>query len=193
MRFLDPVANGNTAGVGDLIIGSKTTMIDRGDFRLTSIFKTHVPVGLDRRGLGRGHLALEPGLLGNWRVGCNTWIHGELDFFFPLGAQADAAGEVLTFGLGLTNVLIARPWHHGPDSDWALIGSLEFVGKSLLDGERTELSGLTTPVDETIINIHPGLRLALSEEFDLGVSVAAPITNSSLYDSQWRFEMRWRY
>lgn len=193
LRFLDPVSNGNTAGIGDLIIGSKTTLLDRGDFRLTSVIRSYIPTGLARRGLGHGHLALEPGILGNWRVGCNTWLHGELDFYMPLGADPDAAGEVLTFGVGMTNVLIARPWHNGPDANWALIGSLELVGKSLLDGLQTNTNGTLSPVDQTIINIHPGLRLALGEKFDVGASVAAPVTTSSLYDSQWRLELRWRY
>ncbi len=189
-RMLDPEVNSNTTGLGDINMGAKTILAEGNGFLLSTIFRSYFNSGLDRRGLGRGHFVLEPGILGNYQLGCDTWLHGEMKFLMPLGANADAAGEVLTFGAGFTHVLMAQPYHSGAGWNLGAIASLEFQGISLLDGRGTLPTGLTRATDETILYLHPGIRFMLGEQFDIGFSAAVPISDATLYERQFRTELR---
>ncbi len=192
-RMLDPDVNSNTAGLGDINMGAKTVLLDNDDYVVSTVFRNYFNSGLDRRGLGRGHFVLEPGILGNYRVGCHTWLRGEMKFLIPLGADADAAGEAITFGAGLTHVLAAAPYHS--DDEWGLgaIASLEFQGISLLDGRGTLANGTTRTTDETLLYLYPGIRFLLGEKFDFGFAAAIPLNGPVLYDRMFRTEFRWSF
>ncbi|MFK7817890.1 MAG: hypothetical protein AB8G99_04185 [Planctomycetaceae bacterium] len=189
-RMLDPVVNSNTTGLGDINMGAKTILLEDDGYTVSTVFRSYFNSGLDRRGLGRGHFVLEPGVLANYKLGCDTWLHGEVKFLMPLGANKDTAGEALTFGAGFNHVLFAEPYHSGGAWNLGVIASLEFQAISLLDGRGTLPSGATRPTDETNLYLFPGIRFMLGEKYDLGFSAAIPISEVQLYDRLFRTELR---
>jgi hypothetical protein len=196
IRILDPSVNDNTAGLSDIIVGTKTVLWDRDECQLTMYFKTFIPSGLPRRGLGTGHTSLEPGVLGRYQLDENTWLHGQVGLWFPIGGDPDFSGEVLHYGVGLSHLL----WEGNSDSKScykAVISTLEFVGWSVLDGMETnpgsteDVPDISAPDAIGIFNIQPGVRFLWGQNKDVGVSAAFAVTNEHWYDQLVRFEFRW--
>ena len=131
--------------------------------------------------------------MGRWQLCEQTWLHGELKFWFPLGGDGDFAGEVLRYGLGLTHLLCE--WN--VDSVYryrAVTASLEVVGWSVLDGMETSPNGSASSPDPiTILNIQPGVRMLCGKHMDFGFSAAFAATTDHWYDELVRFEFRWFY
>jgi hypothetical protein len=116
VRFINPVANANTAGLSDLRIGLKYALIADACHWLTFQVRAFADTGDGDRGLGTAHPSIEPGLLFQ-HTGCGYSFFGEfrcwvpMDFnteIFPLaaelggpgGTKTNYAGPVLRFGLG---------------------------------------------------------------------------------------------
>jgi hypothetical protein len=190
IRVLEPSINGNTAGLGDIIVGLKTVMLEDDDYQITMIMKTFIPSGLDRRGLGTGHTSLEPGVLGRWQLDEQTWLHGEFKFWFPIAGDPDHSGEVLRYGLGVSHVLCE--WNTSSVSCYkGLIGTLELYGWSVVDGRETLPDGTVESVDAVgILNIQPGLRFLWGKNKDLGISSSISLTSDHWYDQLVRVEFR---
>jgi hypothetical protein len=60
IRILDPERNPNTAGLSDLNLTTKTVLLDGNDWQLTQIFRTYFNTGAPGKGLGTGHISIEP-------------------------------------------------------------------------------------------------------------------------------------
>ncbi len=187
-RFVVPEINDNSAGLSDIVAGVKSLMVDEEAVQISTIFGTSLPTGVGRRGLGRGHLTLQPGVLGTYRLGCNTYLHGQIQGLIPLAADGQYSGPALTWGVGASQVLFARPWHSGEWDDFAVLGSLELVSTSLLDGMETVPGIGARPVDFTAVTIHPGLRFMFGERIELGVSGGLPLGKPQLYDNLLRLQ-----
>lgn len=63
LRFIDPEANANRTGLGDVRAGLKYALVNDADRWLTFQMRGYFPTGDGRQGLGTEHFSLEPGLL----------------------------------------------------------------------------------------------------------------------------------
>ncbi len=192
LTILDPDQNNNTAGLGDMSVATKTVFINGDYWQFSQITRTYFNTGLDRRGLGSGHVSMEPGLLVRYRVSDRTYWHNELKFWFPLGGDPVHSGEVFVWGTGVTTIMY--------ETDMiALIPSFELHGWSVLDGQQTEPNGVVLDIDpEGILNIAPGMRFVYDNGGDLGlleIGLASDvgITSNRFYSNLFRIDFRWSY
>lgn len=192
LRILDPEWNGNTAGFGDMQIGNKLVLIDGNDWQVTQIFRTWLPTGSSKKGLGTGWTRMEPGILARFRWTDRTYLHYELKYNFQIGGSPNFGGQVLRYGFGISHLL------HETDT-FAFIPTLEFVGFGVMDGQKTLPDGSIVPVDgENFMSILPGARMVLGPAGDLGlfeVGVAGGINtnNNGFYNTQLQFDLRFSY
>src|ERR1700726_1408255 len=73
------------SGIGDLIIGTKSLLLDCELLQFTFGFKTFIPVGNTNKGLGTGHVSLEPALIFALKLSSEAYVQGELAYRFPIG------------------------------------------------------------------------------------------------------------
>lgn len=190
LRFLNPELNDNTSGFGDLVIANKLVLFDGNDFQFTGMLRTQLPTGSKTRGLGTGHVALEPGLLGRYRVSPWSYLHGEVRYVIPLGGDPDHSGQVLRYGAGISYL-----WADSPT--YAVMPTLEFIGHSFLSGQKS-LPGSETTIaanGDNLYMLYPGIRFAKDTNGDLGIieygmSLGLPFQPKQFYDSVVRFDFR---
>ncbi|MEM8735674.1 MAG: hypothetical protein AAGG44_15675 [Planctomycetota bacterium] len=188
MRALNPERADNTVGFGDMVIGTKATVLDGRCTKIASVFRTHLKTGPAGRGLGTGHVALEPGLLVRRQLSPLTYFHGELKYWIPIAGSPDIAGDVLKVGAAMSTV-----WR---ESDRvALLPTLELSTYTFLSGAKTDSLGLTQRVNgEFAAELYPGMRCVMgSTEFglvELGCGTAAIFADEGWFDSRLRFEIR---
>ncbi len=191
-RSTDPQLNENHAGLGDLQLITKTVLLDGKQWMLTQYFGTYFATGHAAAGLGTGHFGLEPGLLFRNEFRENTWMHGELKFWFPLGADPQHGGQVLKFATGFSHV-----WMETDQTAW--IPSLELSSYSVLNGLATDALGAIRPIDQdTIFYLTPGLHYAVDKNgdfglFEIGSSIALAVSEERFTDSTWNFDVRWSW
>lgn len=190
IRVLDPEVNGNTAGMGDMSIASRLVLVDGRRWQLTQFFKTHLLTGATSKGLGTGHVSLEPGVLIRYKWSETTYVHSEIRYWFALPGHPVHAGQVLRTGVGISHLF------HETDS-FAVIPTLEFVTMSVLDGQKTPFGGVPVDVDgDSVAHIFPGLRFVADTGgdfglFELGIGGGFDIGSTGWYDSMLRLELRW--
>jgi hypothetical protein len=191
IRAVNPQLNDNHAGPGDIQLAVKTVLLDGDQWMLTQYFGTFFPTGNAPAGLGIGTIALEPGLLFRNKLREQTWMHGELKFWFPLGADPHN-GQVLKFATGLNTV-----WRETDRSAW--LPSLELSTFSILNGMATDAFGRLRAIDgDAIFYITPGIHYAVDQKGDLGLfeigsSVSLPTSPERFTDSTLTLEMRWSW
>ena len=192
LRSLDPVHNENTTGMGDMSVATKTVMLDGDSWQLTQIFRTYMPTGAFGKGLGTGHVSLEPGVLATYLWRPTTLIHQELKYWFPVGGDPVHSGQVLRYGLGYSHLV------HETDA-FAVIHTCEFVGHWFLDGGKAVSSVSAIDIDgEPALQIYPGMRFVADTGGDFGLvefgySGTFSVGGSSLFDSFLRFDLRFSY
>jgi hypothetical protein len=184
---LNPEINSNTSGIGDTNAGFKYAFLLQ-DTRVASFqFRTYIPTGEPTRGLGTGHVSLEPALLFNQQVGARGALFGELRDWIPIGGS-NRAGNVLRYGLGGAWKVIDTP-------NWWLAPAVEFVGWSVLSGEETifvapDIFDVRSARGDTIINGKVGLRLGLGARNQFSVSYGHALTSEAWYRDIFRLEYR---
>ena len=193
IRIMDPEFGGNTAGLGDMSIAAKTRLLDGSDWQISQYFKTYLNTGAFRKGLGTGHVSLEPGVLARYKWSDELYWHGELRYLFPLGGDPAWQGQVLRYGVGWSHLLYEN-------DSFAILDTMEFVGQTVLDGQEYDFA-VMGPVDTDgigLFNIYPGLRFVRDGNGDLGtcelgITGTVGMGNSSWFDSMMRIEIRWIY
>ncbi len=192
IRATNPELNRNHAGLGDMNLAVKTVLLDGEKWLFAQQFTTYFPTGSATMGLGRGKVALEPGLLVRNRWNDRTWMHGQLKFWFPLGADPQHGGQIINAAVGFNRVL----W----ETDTAgLIPSLEFSTYSVLNGLARDSSQALRAVDgDSMFYITPGMHYVVDRKGDfglleLGSGVSLATTNQRFTDSTWMFDVRWSW
>jgi hypothetical protein len=192
LDLLNPVNNPNEAGLGDLTVTTKTVLLNGNDWQITQILRVFTPTGDPLKGLGTGHVSLEPGLLFQYKWSPETYFHGELEYWFPIAGDPPFAGQVLEYGLGISHLLYEN-------DTFAAIPTLEFVGWTVFDGEQTSPLGVPQRVDTMgIFNIEPGIRFASDTGGDLGVidwgvHASFAVTPNRWYNSAFMLEVRFLF
>lgn len=189
MRSLDPTINPNTVGFGDMLVGGKLLVYESTCTKVSTIFLTHLNTGPERKGLGRGHVALEPGVLAMRKWTDRTYLFGEWKYHVPLGATPGFAGDIFKTGWGIATI-----WH---DTDcYAMIPTFEIQTHSFLFGGRTLPDGTEVRVDgTTAIDLYPGIRWTFNKSavgaYELGLSGGMSIADRDWFDSRMILELRW--
>jgi hypothetical protein len=190
--LVDPINNPNTAGLGDMSITTKTVLLNGTDWQITQYFRTYMPTGDAMKGLGDGHVSLEPGFLFQYRWSPETYYHGELKYWFPIGGDPAFGGQVLRYGFGISHLLYEN-------DTFAAIPTLEFVGWTVFDGMQTSPQGIPQMIDTMgIFNIEPGIRFASDTGGDLGVidwgvHASFAVTPNRWYNSALMLEIRFLF
>lgn len=191
LRSLDPEINSNTTGFGDMTVGNKAVIVDGRYWQITQVFRTYVNTGSVKKGLGTGHVSLEPGVLARYKWTDDTYLHGQLKFWFPVGADPEFGGQIFTSGIGLT--------HLGHETDtFAVIHSGELVFYNFVGGRKTVFPGVSRSVDGEVAGTALyGPRFVLGPAGDLGlfeVGVNGGIGfGDDWMDGVFRLELRWSY
>ncbi len=127
-----------TAGLSDMQVGFKYALIDDPDKILTFQFRTFVPTGDADRGLGTGHVSVEPGLLLYRRLTDKFSFMGQAKYWSPIDGGLNA-GNIAIYGAGLSCDLYQR-------NELRIVPVTEFVGWTVLDGFETLSSPTGAPV-----------------------------------------------
>ncbi len=197
------------AGLGDLSFGTKSMLLDCDLLQFTFEFNTYTPTGNFTRGLGDGHVSLEPGFLFALKLAPETYLQSEIAYRFPLGGDQAFEGPVFHYHFSLNQLL----WHCG--HDLKLVGAAELNGWWFTGGEYTATGnpmGSATPVAPgaagagtqldfavsgspfaEVLNIGPSARLVICDKIDFGVAAFFNVTDGSLGNEILEAEFRWRF
>jgi hypothetical protein len=175
----------HSAGFSDMNIGTKSLLLDCELVQFTFQFRTYFPIGSVGKGLGNGHISLEPSLLTTVKLGPETYFQGQLAEWIPLGGDTSYAGALLKYGFAFNQVL----YHCAPEIP--LIGTFEMTGASFQTGLYTNpFTGPTKASNETYFNIGPGLRMSICKRIDFGLAVTWPVSYHYWADPWVRSEFR---
>lgn len=192
-RTLQGDINGGSGGFGDLVLGTKSLLLDSELVQFSFQFATSIPTGLASRGTGTGHVSLDPSLLWAVKLYPETYWQGQLGYWIPISGTtvngSNFAGSVLHYH-GALNHVLCRPL-----ADTALSGSIEAVGYTFTAGRFTDpLTGAALEANgQTYFGVGPGLRLCVCDKLDLGFGVLFSVTNNHFAEQLYRTEIRFRF
>lgn len=190
-RHVDPLVNDSASGLGNMSLGTKTSLLDSELLQLTFQFRTELPTGTAvTRGIGNGHTSLEPSVISAIKVSDSCYLQGQLGYFFPIGGTAGFQGSLVTSGLAANTVLCQC------GNDIQLIGTLETNVYWFTNGSYTD-PVLGTPVRAR--NLSPmwslgcGLRLLMGRSVDFGVGFRGAPAEDRMEQTRVVSEIRWRF
>ncbi|HEX5272151.1 MAG TPA: transporter [Gemmataceae bacterium] len=191
-------AAGHASGFGDMTVGTKTLLLDCPILQLSLEFKTYIPTGAFTKGLGTGHVSLEPSLLLGLSLTPTCYVQTQTSLWIPLGGDPDYEGNVLHTHVSLNKVLCA------PCPGLQVVGTAEMNNWWVLNGEYTAPgavvvagSGLaplaaSARMDD-IFTVGPGVRLFVCDKIDVGVGASFALGGNRWADELLRAEFRWRF
>ena len=184
------------SGLADLTIGTKSLLLDCELLQFAFEFNTITPTGNFLKGLGAGHVSLEPGVLMALKLAPETYLQSELAYRFPLGGDQAFEGPVFHYHLSLNQ----RLWCCGKGVQ--LIGTAELNGYEFCGGRYTgpgnttaanvDLAVSDSPV-ANVLNMGPGLRVVVCDKIDFGVAGFFNVSSGSIADEFFQFDFRWRF
>jgi hypothetical protein len=191
-RNVDPLTFPGASGFGDMNLGTKSLILDCELIQVTFQFKTFLPTGNFTKGLGTGHVSLEPSLLMALKLTPETYLQGQLAYWFPIGGTTGFEGPVFHYHLSLNHLLCCC------GQDVQLIGTAELSGYEILGGAFTTLDAVNGTLGSArdigdILYLGPGVRLSICNKIDIGVGSAFVVTTDRLAAQLVRAEFRWRF
>ena len=162
VRFIDADSLHSTSGIGDMKVATKLRLINGQKWQVTQILRTYINTGSARKGVGAGHLSLEPGLLARYELSPDTYLHSECKLWVPIAGDPVFSGNVLRSGLGISHVLYET-------DRFAIIPNLEMVNFTYLTGQKTVGTRSPRVNGEAAINLMPGARFVFGPKGDLGL------------------------
>ncbi|MCA9258940.1 MAG: hypothetical protein KDA61_07060 [Planctomycetales bacterium] len=177
------------AGFGDMTTGAKTLLFDTELMQFAFQMKTFIPQGSPGKGLGTGHVSLEPGFVWGLRLSDRAFMQAELNEWIPLGGNDVYAGALLRYNVALNRELFRLP------SGVLIMGVGELNGWRFQDGMFTDptLGALRPASGDTYLNTGGGVRMYFCDRADFGVSGSFAITDEAWAQSTVRTEIRFRY
>jgi hypothetical protein len=189
-RSMDlPAPSPHFAGFGDIKVGLKTMLFDCELLQVSMQMLTYTPSGSPSKGLGVGHVSLEPSLLVGLRLGHDTHFQHQLAEWIPLGGDPDYSGAILHTHSSLNHVLYrCRP-------DVLLIGTAELNTWSFQDGAYTDpvLGPYQGASGTTYFTMGPGLRLFICDRIDFGFAASYALNTPHFWAQFYSTEFRWRF
>jgi hypothetical protein len=186
-RSMNSEEFGHVAGFGDINMGTKSLLYDCELFQVSLQMKTYILSGNFSKGLGTGHVSLEPSILFGLRISPDTYLQTQIGEWIPF--TTFYGGSVLLANASLNQVL----WRVLPNVP--LIGSWEVQTLSFQDGAYTDpyLGPFQKASGYTYINAGPGLRLFVCDRMDFGVGSSFALTEKHFAQTLFRSEFRIRY
>jgi len=189
-RAIDPEFTPIESGFADMNVTTKSLLLDCELLQVTFQFRTYIPIGQASKGLGTGHVSLEPSLLWALKFAPSTYLQGQAAYLIPIGGDEEYAGDVFHYHFSLNQVI----WK--PLLGVQVIGTAELNGWSVLNGLYTlPTAGGGTPVRARghILSAGPGLRVVICDKIDFGVGTAFAATSDKWAEQMYRAEFRWRF
>jgi len=191
-RLINPEINANASGLSDVNFGVRAALIRTPSSHITFQFRTFLPTGDGREGLGTEHVSLEPGVLFLKQFQDGTMVEGELRDVIPIGGT-EWAGNVLRYGLGFS-----RTWIDNETISVSPV--IETVAWSVLGGRVSKNVGLpgefVEDANTTIVNAKFGLRFNLASRCchqgnrSLYLGYGRSLTGARWYSDTLRAEYR---
>jgi len=190
VRFLNPQINDAASGLGDMNLGAKWAFWRTWDTVVTGQFRTYVPSGNARLGLGNNHVSLEPGILFNHQLAELVRLEGEFLYWVPAGGTS-FAGSLFQYGLGLTFL------QQHPQDFW-FTPVAEFVAWTVLGGHESAFHSnqfvtVESAAGDTIVNAKLGVRAGLGTFMDVYAGYGRALTGDAWYKDIFRVEFRVRF
>ena len=188
----------NLGGLSDIQAGFKAALVADPDRYLTFQFRTYVPSGDAGRGLGTGHVSLEPGVLLYRQMTDRLMVQGQFRGWIPIaGGRMD--GDILIYGVGAGYDIYRC-------GNLRVTPITEFVGWTVLSGfesffgpvTATAPPGVVIPTThgvqdasgDTIVNGKVGVRTYFGHRQDLYVGWGHSLTGDRWYRDIFRLEYR---
>lgn len=182
----EPFAH-SAAGFSDMSITAKTLLVDSELFLCSMQMRTYIPIGDVTKGLGDGHVSLEPGVIFGLRLTPTTFAQAEVQEWIPIGGDPNSQGAFLQWGLSINQLL----WQ--PVKDVQFIGTLELTGNSYQAGQFTDpVLGPQKLSGENNVMLGNGYRLFFCN-FDVGIAGNYAITGKYVAREAMQFDLRFRY
>ncbi len=187
-RSVDPSDAAHGAGFAAMDIGTKTLLFDCELLQIAFQFRTYMPMGNTTKGLGNGHISLEPSLIVGLSLSPDTYFQGQIAEWIPLAGNSTYEGAILHYHLSINRV-----WFRALP-DVPLIFTFELNGWSFQDGAYTDPTlGTQSASGTTYLSFGPGLRTSVCDKIDFGVGTAFAITEDHFAETLVRSEFRWRF
>jgi hypothetical protein len=188
-RSVDPAVLPQGVGFGDINLGTKTLLFDCELLQITFLFRTYILTGNFRKGLGVGHVSLEPSLVVGVKLGPETYFQGQMAEWVPLGGDQDYAGALLRYGFAVNHTL----YRILPDVP--LVGTMELNGWTFQDGAYTDpfAGPFQRSSGYTYLTMGLGLRLFVCDKIDFGLGFAQALTDQHFAEQLYRTEFRLRF
>ncbi|MGF1581031.1 MAG: transporter [Gemmataceae bacterium] len=170
-------------GFGDMIVGTKSVLLDSEIWVVSFQFSTFIPTGAGDF-LGTRHVSLEPSILTYTKMSRDCYVQFQSAFWIPLGGLQ--TGNVWHNRLSVNYVLCRIL------PDVPLIGTLEFVNYNVLTGGFDD-NGVTGDGTGAYFGVGPGLRLDVCERIDVGVGSMFSLTDDFFESQGVRVDFRWRF
>ena len=189
--WLYPQINTPTNGLSDVNTGFKYALQYEPDRITTFQTRIYAPTGNTTRGLGTGHVSIEPALLFFRKYGERLFLEGELRDWIPVGGDT-FEGNIVRYGAGVSYRVINTP------TGW-VAPVTEWVGWTVLNGEerRFPLGDITSAGGNTIVNAKIGVRLGWTPSLltggDIFIGYGRALTGDVWYKDMLRVEMRLRF
>jgi hypothetical protein len=193
-RFLNPDQNRNYRGFGDLSAGCKFTYCVEEHALQTFYFRVYTPTGQNERGLGTGHVSIEPGLLVFERLTPGLVLELELKDWIPIDGEI-SAGNILRYGAALTCDLFTLPSGHYFKPVFELRGWTVLRGReteAYPHGDPATFSVVENDDRSTIINLDFGFRCG-GDKGDIYLGYERAVTGARWFKNGLRLEARWLF
>ena len=168
VRFINPTLVSNYKGFGDVNVGFKYAFVAETDRFYTFQTRLYAPTGAADRGLGTGHVSLEPALLVFKRLSERVYFAGEFLDWIPVNGS-NFAGNILNYGAGLTyNIVLTDHLRIAPVNEvvgWTLLGGKELVPTT---NAAQNFAQVRDVAGQTIVNEKIGLRIGLGDYSQAG-------------------------
>jgi hypothetical protein len=180
---------GHEAGFADMKIGTKSLVHDSRLLQVTFQMTTTIPSAASIKGLGTGHVSLEPALLMALRLTHRDLLQVQLAEWIPIGGDTDYAGALLRWGVSWNR----RVW--AMDESTQMTANLEVFGWSFQDGAYTDpvLGPFQAANNESYVYLGPGCRLLLCNKWEVGFGGAFALTDRHFAESIVRSEVTLRF
>ncbi|MFO0968442.1 MAG: hypothetical protein U0793_23040 [Gemmataceae bacterium] len=189
-RSVDPVFAPTASGFNDIRAGFKSLLFDCELLQVGAQFLTYIPSGAAGKGLGTGHVALEPSLLVDVKLTPTTYLETQLSEWIPIEGDQNYQGAVLHTHTSVNQLL----WRH-QGADIRLIGTAEFNTWSFQDGAYTDpvLGSFQRGSGATYASAGPGLRLFICDKIDFGFGAFFAVNSPNLARQNYITEFRFRF
>jgi hypothetical protein len=185
------VSEFHAAGWSDMHITTKSLFLDCELMQMAFQFRTYIPIGNFTKGIGNGHVTLEPSLLWTVKLTPDCYLQTQVSEWIPVGGDTDYQAAIIHYHGSLNQVL----WR--PAKPVEVIGSAEAFGYTFQGGEFSDPAfsttvGATTSA-ATAIYVGAGFRIVACDKIDIGFGAAFEVTESIMAREIYRTEFRWRF